>query len=167
MLTNSGTTFTVPAQISGAGRLTKTGTGALTLGGGTLATGGLTPAATLGTLTLSGASTIDFGSGTSAVAFADSPGAGWNGTLTIANYTSGTDTLRFGTSSSGLTSTQLALTDFGSGYTTQIDSLGYVTGVGAIPEPSTYAALFGAAALGLAFWRPRESAKRQTSVGAR
>ena len=54
--------------------------------------------------------TIDFGPGASALAFADSHPQNWKGIpLTIVNYTPGVASLRFGTSSAGLTSTQLGL----------------------------------------------------------
>ena len=39
-------------------------------------------------------------------------------------------------------------------------SYGYLGAGTAVPEPSTYAALFGAAALAIAFWRRRKSAAR-------
>jgi len=57
--------------------------------------------------------TLDMGTGTNAVSFANSSGQSWFGqTLTITNYLAGSDSLRFGTSSSGLTATQLALLRF-------------------------------------------------------
>ena len=136
------------------------GTSALTLAGGTLASNGFSQ--TFGTLTLAGGSTIDFGNGASALAFADSSAIGWNGTLTILNYTTSMDSLRFGTSNTGLTSTQLGLISFGSGFFAQIDGNGFVTGVSAIPEPSTSAALAGSGVLGLAVWRRR---RKRHSVG--
>jgi len=95
----------------------------------------------LGTLRLGGTDgtvqrAIDFGDGASALTFADSSAEDWGGfTLTILNFTEGVDTLRFGTSSSGLTETQLSLfsfVDYG-GVSAQIDGLGFVT---PIPEPT-------------------------------
>jgi fibronectin-binding autotransporter adhesin len=132
--------------------------GALKLAGGTLATGGLTPGATLGPLMLIASSTIDFGSGTSALGFADSSAIGWAGTLSILNYTTGTDSLKFGSSPSALTSTQLAAINFGTGLTAQIDASGFVTGVSVIPEPGTYALLAGVLAVAASLIRKRRRA---------
>lgn len=82
----------------------------LTLAGGTLALGGFNQ--TLGTLDLSGASILDF-SGTSTLAFADSSALTWSATtLTISDFHVGTGTLRFGTSATGLTTTQLGRFQF-------------------------------------------------------
>lgn len=148
-------------ELGAANALLSTGT--LTLGGGTLATGGL--GQVLGTLTLSASSTIDFGSGNSALSFADSSGLAWSGTLTITNYTVGTDTLRFGSSNTALTSTQLSLINFGGGLVAQIDANGYVTG-SSVPEPSTYATIVGAAMLGAAL-RRRNRHKRDLTTPAR
>ena len=80
--------------------------------------------------------TIDFGNGASALVFADSHDQDWQGlNLTIANYTLGVDSLRFGTSSTGLTATQLGLlqfTDFGNA-PGQINASGFVTPVLSAP----------------------------------
>ena len=97
----------------------------------------------VGTLTLSGNATIDFGltTGTAqALAFSNSSAISWSTfTLTINGYESGSDTLRFGTSTGGLSTNQLALINFtGYGSGASIDANGYVTPV---PEPSTYAML--------------------------
>jgi fibronectin-binding autotransporter adhesin len=91
-----------------------------------------------GTLLLSGNATIDFGSigNTQALVFGDSSLLNWGSfALTINNWESGVDTLRFGGTSSGLTSSQLAGINF-TGFTNgaQIDSMGFVT---PIPEPSS------------------------------
>lgn len=73
--------------------------------------------------------------------------------FSVANFQVGSDLIQFGTSASALTPTQLSHIVF-SGYSmagaAQIDANGYVTpvGVSAVPEPSTYAAIFGALALG-------------------
>jgi len=119
------------------------GTSTLVLAGGdsdpTFATGGYSQ--TLGPLLLTGPNTsltytIDFGPGASALVFADSHTQDWGGiTLFLANYKRGVDSLRFGTSSAGLTSTQLGLIQFGfidSKNATvvvpaKIDSSGFVT----------------------------------------
>ncbi|MGD0259190.1 MAG: hypothetical protein ABSD29_05120 [Verrucomicrobiota bacterium] len=85
----------------------------------TFATGGYSQ--TLGPLLLTGpynsqnhqTYTIDFGSGASVLVFADSHLQNWNGIpLTIVNYTPEVASLRFGTNSAGLTSTQLSLVQF-------------------------------------------------------
>lgn len=95
-----------------------------------------------GTLGLTGNSTIDFGAaGTGqTMVFGDSSLLSWGSSLlTISNWESGSDLLRFGVNSSGLTAGQLAginFTGFGAG--AQIDSLGYVTPV---PEPAAWALL--------------------------
>lgn len=89
----------------------------------------------LGPLTLTGTDgsvqrVIDFGDGTSALAFADSSAEDWSGfTLTLSNYTAGVDSLRFGTTASGSTGTQLALMQFAqfANLPGQIDPQGYVT----------------------------------------
>ena len=90
---------------------------------------------TLGPLLLTGPSTdlphtIDFGSGASALVFADSHTQNWGGIiLRLANYKPGADSLRFGTSSSGLTATQLGLMRF-TGFLDvpgRIDANGFVT----------------------------------------
>ncbi len=95
----------------------------------------------VGTLTLTGNATIDFGlTGTAqALAFSNSSAISWSTfTLTINGYESG-DTLRFGTSTGGLSTNQLAAINFaGYGSGALIDVDGYVTPV---PEPSTYAML--------------------------
>ena len=73
---------------------------------------------------------IDFGSGTSALAFADSSGEDWNGLpVLIVNYTPGTDSLRFGNGGSSLSPTQLDLIRFAdfANAPGQIDANGYVT----------------------------------------
>jgi autotransporter-associated beta strand protein len=101
----------------------------------TFATGGFSQ--NLGALSVQGADpnpqrVIDFGSGASALTFADSSGEDWNGMpLLLVNYTPGVDSLRFGTSSAGLTATQLGLirfVDFAEA-PGQIDAGGFVTPV--------------------------------------
>lgn len=152
-------TYTGPTIIS-AGRIVLgvnnalPTTSALTLSGGTLALGGYTQ--TLGLLSLTANSTLDFGGVGGTLSFANSSAQTWSGTLSITNYTTATDSLRFGSSSSALTPTQLSLirfADFGNAIG-QIDASGFVS---PIPEPSTYAAIFGAVVLGFAVWRRRKS----------
>ena len=134
---------------SGSGTLTLSGantyTGATTVKQGTLALGAnnvfadstavaisnatfnaATFTDTVGTLAVKGAATINLGAG-AALAFADSSAIDWTGgTLNLAGTFVSGFSLRFGTSSSGLTSTQLALisaTGFGS---FALDSSGYL-----------------------------------------
>lgn len=111
------------------------------------------PTTGMGALTLSSDSTIDFGLGStaSALAFADSHTATWTGTLTITDWNgtvgtpdsaSGKDALFFGTTSSGLTSTQLGEIRFQIGsnfYAANIASNGEVFAAAAVPEPTTMA----------------------------
>jgi len=65
---------------------------------------------TMGTLTLDANGYIDMGTGTSTIRFGASNAQTWNvkKTLTIQNYTSGSDHMYFGSSASALTSTQLS-----------------------------------------------------------
>jgi len=105
------------------------------LDGGTLNTGGFDE--TVGKLSLTNFSTIDFGAGnTSDLVFSLSSDQAWGAfTLNITNFNVGLDTLRFGTNSSGLTAAQLSTNIRFNGTTAgQIDSSGFVT---AVPEPSS------------------------------
>ncbi len=99
---------------------------------------------TVGTLSLASSSTIFFGAGTESLSFADSSSLNWGSfTLTITGFTQGTDLLRFGTSSAGLTAAQLSLfrfSDYGNAQG-QIDANGYVTAAVAVPEPSIFFAM--------------------------
>ncbi len=152
----------------------------LTLGGGTFHTGGLSE--TLGTLTLSANSIIDFGNGTSTLTFADSSGATWAGSFRLSIYNwsgntltgGGTDQLRF--LSNGLSSTQLARIDFYSGSTAETKlsitpsffANGFVGGAGEVtpvPEPSSVAAVMGL--LGLIGWRERRKMLRERAADRR
>ncbi|HZR29834.1 MAG TPA: PEP-CTERM sorting domain-containing protein, partial [Terriglobales bacterium] len=127
---NNGTLITAKANALGAGN-------ALTLGGGTLRNGaGLSQS--MGALSLTANSIIDMGTGTTTITFADSSAINWgaNG-LDILDWNS-TDHLTFGSSSSALTSAQLADIYFGDlGEAAQIDGAGNVIPVTAAPEPST------------------------------
>ena len=170
-LTKNGTgTLTLTGQSTFTGRTTlNSGTLALgldnalssssplTLAGGVFATGGFSQ--TLGALTLSGDATIDFGAGSSMLAFGDSHTVTWNGTLSLLNFTSGVDSLRFGTSATGLTAGQLALINFGLGFHATIDSNGFVSGA-AVPEASSYAAIAGGLALLAGLNRHRSQRRR-------
>lgn len=117
------------------------GSGGLTLSPGTtFNAGGFNQ--TLGALTVAGSGArLDFGAlaGTNILSFANSSGLSWAGTLTIFNFDPNTDRLRFGTSATGLTFSQLTdITFNGFAPGALIDPLGYVT----VPEPSTLCLCF-------------------------
>ena len=98
----------------------------LTLNGGTMALHGFDQ--TLGTLDLNANSTLDL-SGSAHLVFANSSALDWNSaTLSIVNFSATTNALRFGTTNTGLTATQLGLIrfyDFGN-IAGQIDANGYL-----------------------------------------
>ncbi len=102
-------------------------TATVTLNGGTLNFNGFSE--TMGTLSLSSSSTLNLG-GTSSIVFADSSTQNWNSSiLSVSNFSQLNNSLRFGTTSGGLTATQLGLlqfSDFG-GAAGQIDINGSVT----------------------------------------
>ena len=116
--------------------------------GTTLKTGGYDD--TLATLDISGTVTFDFQSfGTSNLAFADSSSVAWSSSLDIINF-GGSDSIRFGTDSGGLTQSQLGDITIG-GESVTIDPDGYLmvrSTSGTIPEPATMCAL-GLAVAGL------------------
>jgi len=119
-----------------AGKADALGAGnALVMAGGTFEPSGFSQ--TLGTLDLDGTATLDFGSGAGAVSFANSSSLDWeSGSLIIANFELGVDTLRFGTDDTGLTEWQLHHTLFpgwGPDFYAGIDANGYLL---PIPEPS-------------------------------
>ena len=158
-LTLSGTDTYTGSTIISAGTLRYAATTALpsassfSLGGGMLQIGVAGTFATSGTLTLTANSTIDFGSGLGAttISFGNSSATSWTAgrTLTIINYNSASgDQLRVGTTSGGITAQQLSQITF-SGFSAgaSISSSGYLTPGAAIPEPATYAAMFGAISL--------------------
>ena len=133
----------------------------ITLNGGTFNTGGLSE--TVGTLTLSSNSTLDL-AGASSLNFAASSGQTWSGTLSIWNWTSGTDHVYFGTSGTGLTGGQLnQVSFFSDSGTSFIGTAGFVSGsfgeITAVPEPGTIAA--GLVIVGFIAWRER---KRLASI---
>jgi autotransporter-associated beta strand protein len=165
---NVGTVTVASGAVLEIGRSeTLPATTGLTLSGGTLAlAGNFNQTFTSGlNLTASTTSTIDFGTPGSAntISFGSSSGNWTTGTsLTIANYTAGSDQLRFGSTSTGLSALQLAgitFTGFAPG--AEISGAGFVTPV---PEPSTYAALAGALAMALAAYRRRRSARARTEL---
>lgn len=118
-------------------------TSKLVLNGGTFDTGGFSD--TIGALVLGGNATIDLGvSDVVSLIFGDSDLELWGaGTLTILNYTAGSDSLRFGTDASALTSEQLAQITF-NGTPATITSTGFLVPV---PEPGVSAVLL--ASLGI------------------
>ncbi len=120
--------------------------------GGTLATGGFSDA--MGTLLLSDTSSIDLGSGASALSFLDSSALSWAAatTLNIANFDEGVDSVRFGTDALGLTSTQLSQITLNGG-SAYIDGSGYLT---AVPEAGSFALLGGLLALSSIAMRRRK-----------
>lgn len=124
----------------------------LTLAGGALELNGY--AQTFHLLHVTGDSVIDF-SGGSSLAFANSSDLIWDGSLTLLNFGAG-DVFRLGTDAFGLTAEQLMMIHI-DGFYAQIDSAGYISASGsAIPEPSTYAVVFGVVALaGAVFHRRR------------
>jgi autotransporter-associated beta strand protein len=134
----------------------------LTLAGGTLSTGDTVGfSETLGTLTLSGTSSIDLGTAAHMLNFANSSAlsGAWSGTLTIYGWTglpqtSGTSgQIYFGSNVSGLTPSQLAMISFsGFGGGSILLTSGELVPT-AIPEAGTVVA---AALLALlAAWRER------------
>lgn len=133
----------------------------LVMAGGTFATGGFSE--TLDTLDLTANSVIDLGDGASALVFANSSGEAWAGgsiSLSFVNFTEGLDSVRIGTSASGLTELQLAQITI-NGLAAIIDADGFLS-VANIPEPSTYAALAGVGAMALA-----SAQRRRRSAGAK
>jgi autotransporter-associated beta strand protein len=142
----------------------------LTLNSGTLKTNGFGD--TVGTLTLSGPSTFDLGSGASIFTFGDSSFQLWSGTLSILNWSGsasggGTDQLFFGTNEFGLTFDQVASVTFvdPAGFTGTFAAQMLSTGelVAAIPEPSAACALL-LGSVGL-FASRRSRKTRKPSLG--
>ena len=115
--------------------------------------------------------TIDFGDpmgsanggAGNVLAFADSSGLTWNGTLNIANYTGAVDQLYVGTTAGGLTPTQLGEITFnGSGSAMQLSN-GEVV-MSPTPEPSGWASMLsGVGLLGGIIARKRRKAAAQAA----
>lgn len=127
---------------------------ALVLAGGALDTAGFSQS--FGSLDLNANASISLGASNS-ISFANSAGQDW-GSFSL-NFTSlggsfAANSVRFGTSSSGLTAGQLGLitVDGVGGYS--LDTSGYLT---AVPEPSAFAAAAGLGALGAALRRRRRA----------
>jgi len=125
----------------------------LQLSGGTFNTGGKNQA--IGTFNLTSSATLDLGTGASAVTFANSSAIAWGeGTFHILNWTTNVDSIRFGTTSAGLTSTQLSqivFDDVPGFWGTIIDNNGFIVPV---PEPSTITlSLLGGFGLAIAIRR--------------
>jgi len=132
---SGGTTLSAGAIV--AGKANALGTGALVASGGTFNAGGLNQS--LGTLDLNGSLTLDLGTGANVVSFANSSAMDWGTfSLSIANWTLGSDLIRFGSDSTGLTAAQLALVSFPEygNLPAQIDANGYILPV---PEPGAAA----------------------------
>jgi len=134
----------------------------VTLAGGTIQTDGASSVSeTVGALTLSSTSTIDFGTlvAGNTLSFGNSSGNAWTGALNVWNWTSGTDHLFFGNSAVGLTSGQLAQINlYSDGGTTfvgngGINGFGEVSGISPVPEPSSV--FVAASLLALIGWRER------------
>jgi hypothetical protein len=135
----------------------------MTLAGGTFSANGFSE--TLGTLTLSADSTIDFGGGASTLDFSNFNLNGY--TLTILNWTSGSDHLVF-RGSSLTPGTTVAGIRFGSPTGSPGTTIGHTPGaevVPLIPEPSTYVffALLAAALAGAGLARRRGRTASQRS----
>ena len=170
-LDNAGTLILSDAANSGAGRLLDTA--ALQLGSATAAG---TPTLALdsgvaaqvvealGALTLSSNSIIDFGTNSQGgmLTLSDSSAAPWSGTLSVYNWSgnsagTGIDQLYFGNSAGTLTPAQLSqIKLFADSGTTNLGPAGQLANgqVVVVPEPSSLASVFLAAAL-LGARRPR------------
>ena len=99
-------------------------TATMALNGGTFSTNGNSE--TLGTLSATANSFLDFGSGVSAIVFADSSATLTANSLSITNFTAGSDTLRFGGAAGTVDLTRIIFTDFG-GATGVNDGTGFIT----------------------------------------
>jgi autotransporter-associated beta strand protein len=171
---NSGGTLLLAQTGVSTDRINNSAT--VTLNGGTFNTAGLsegtTGAAGVGALTLQDNSIIDLGAGASILHFADSHLAAWTASkiLEIDNWSGstsggGTDQLIFGTTSSGLTASQIAEVQF-------LNPNGFAAGTygatilgngelvpTAIPEPGTWVT-GGLTLAGLVCWQRRTNSKK-------
>lgn len=121
--TNSAGVFTAGSDCEIAVTGTKNILGATTLGERSVIT--VTEPVTAGTLTLGG-DTLVVLEGDGAIVFADSSAKTWSGNLTILDNTGNAGNgVKFGTSSSGLSATQLAGITY-NGYEATINSSGYL-----------------------------------------
>ena len=154
-------------------------TAAITLAGGTFNTAGLSE--TVGALTLTASSIIDFAAGASVLTFGDSTAASWGtNRLSIYNWSgnpftgAGSDQLRF--LGNGLTAAQLAQIDFYSGTTLEtklsitptFTANGFVGSFGEVvpvPEPSSVFLAMGL--LGMACLREEKMARSLASATRR
>jgi hypothetical protein len=133
---------------------------AITMAGGTFATGGHNDV--VGVLTLQGNAALDMGGAgyNSVLAFASSSGVTWSGTLTITNYLDSADTLYVGTTTNGLTSTQLSRIVWDNPYGNGTDYTGAIIDFDdrvhpqPVPEPKTVFAIF--LLFGVIAWRERK-----------
>jgi hypothetical protein len=128
----------------------------LVLNGGTFDTGGFSD--TLSALLLGGSAAIDFGfSDAVSLVFGDSHLELWGGgTLNVINFTPGADTLRFGTTASALTSSQLLQITL-NGMPATITSTGYLQ----IPEPGVLVSILSG--LGMLGFRHRHRNRKATT----
>lgn len=127
----------------------------LVLNGGTLNTGGNSD--TLGQLDLSSSSTINM-TNVGALVFTDSSGLNdnWGGTLSIWNWQPGVTSMRFGTTSAGLTAGQLSqITIYDGAGSTPLGPAGLNDDGFLIVVPEPGAVLAGLALLGVIGWRER------------
>jgi autotransporter-associated beta strand protein len=134
----------------------------MTLSGGTFNTGGFNE--TVGALTLTANSVINLGFSSGTLRFAASNGLFTSSTtLSIYNWTSGSDHLFFGTNNSSLDSGQLGQISFYSDSGGNFLGTGTFTGTQGelvpIPEPTAVAVALGV--LGLIGWRERRRIRRR------
>jgi len=97
--------------------------------------GGFNQVMTSTTLGLRTNSVVDFGVGGSTLNFANSSALAWGGILDLTNFSFAVDAVSFGTTSSGLTSTQLGDIDINGvkPATLLLSPSGYLE----VPEPSS------------------------------
>ncbi len=111
---------------------------AVSIGDATLAIGaGFTD--TVDTLDITGAATVHLGDATSALAFADSSGMAWAGSLNITGTFVSGASLKFGSDANGLTPTQIASISGPGLSDIAIDVNGYLTATVAVSAYNTWA----------------------------